>query len=154
MELEEDLNKSQTKNDRRKNSMRKTLKSLLAKYATGVLYFIVSLIIQCCCSVGVITSPMILLATLSGIIGCLMAAEIIDLNRKQENFSVDVFILKLFIILTSISFLFVLSTIGNAILSKLSVICLGVVITLTMALILYLAIKELINEYKKYKEKS
>lgn len=135
--------------------MKKRNKEFLIAFVVAVIFFIISLIVQYYFSVEVAINAMIGIALSAGFYGFVCAIGIIYITspENKEKFSIDIFILKLFMTFFSLSMLFILSTIGNLLLSNISTICFIVGFVLVMVWIIYLAIKELIKEYKKYKEK-
>jgi len=133
--------------------MKKTLKSFVIAGVGAVLFFILSFIVQYYFSVWTTIKVVIALATLNGIIGFITTIGIIYMKSDSKKFSMEFFTLRLIVIFMAVLFLMLLSTLGNAMLHNLTTICFIVGIFLAMIWLLYLSIKVLIEEYKKYKEK-
>lgn len=136
--------------------MTKKAKNFLIAFVVAVIFFIISLIVQYYFSVGIAIKAMIAIAMVNGMFGLLMTIGIIYIKPDKENkgkFSVDIFILKFILSLLVISYMIMLSTLGNLICEYVCVICFFVLFFLAMIDILYLSIKTTIEAYKKYKEK-
>lgn len=128
--------------------MKKAKKFLIA-FVVAVVYFIISLVIQCSLTIIFANqATMILLAVLSGTVGFVMSMLIIEDIQYSKGKKVDFVIYSLMLIYMSIASLLLLSTFG----SEISMILFMIGIPLAGICLLYLAIKELIIAYKKYKE--
>lgn len=130
--------------------MKKTKKILIA-FIVAVVFFIISLIVQYYLSTVLFKSS-ILIAIFCGIIASLITISIISMNSTEEKFSFGIFVFDIIMAYIGITFIMLLSTIGNMICEGVCTICLIIGLILFMIDAIYLSIKELIKEFKKYKE--
>lgn len=130
--------------------MKKKTKNFLIAFIAAVIFFIISLIVQYYLSVAVIKAR-IIIAILCGIIGSFITIGSGEIHIKPN--SIDNFIFKFITVYIAITYTIILSTMGNPICQNVCIILLLIGIPLAMIDLLYLAIKELIKEYKNYKER-
>lgn len=130
--------------------MQKT-KKILIEFIVAVVFFIISLIVQYYLSTVLFKSS-ILIAIFCAIIASLITISIISMNSTEEKFSLSIFIFDIIMAYIGITFIMLLSTIGNMICEGVCTICFIIGLILFMIDAIYLSIKELIKEFKKYKE--
>lgn len=95
---------------------------------------------------------MVGIAIWSALLGAILVVVMMYANSNFEKISIDYIILNLLAMASIISMVLLLSTLENAI-CNIFLICFGVSFALSLIWLLYLSIKELIKELKKYREK-
>lgn len=132
--------------------MKKGLKNFAIPSVVAVICFIVSFVIQNFYAVEATINVMIGIAIWSALLGAILVVVMMYVNSNFEKISIDYIILNLLAMASIISMVLLLSTLENAIFN-IFLICFGVSFALSLIWLLYLSIKELIKELKKYKEK-
>lgn len=131
--------------------MKKSLKNFLLVSVIALLCFIFSFVIQHFYAVEATINVMVGIAIWSALLGAILVVVIMYVNSNFEKISIDYIILNLLAIASIISMVLLLSTLENAI-CNIFLICFGVSFALSLIWLLYLSIKELIKQLKKYKE--
>ena len=131
--------------------MKKGLKNFAIPSVVAVICFIASFVIQHFYAVEATINVMVGIAILSSLLEAILVVVIMYVNSNFEKISIDYIILNLLAIASIISIVLLLSTLENAI-CNIFLICFGVSFALSLIWLLYLSIKELIKQLKKYKE--
>lgn len=131
--------------------MKKSLKNFVIPAIVAVLCFIASLVIQHFYAVKATINFMVGIAIWSALLGAILVVVMMYVNSNFEKISIDYIILNLLATASIISMVLLLSTLENTI-CNIFLICFGVSFALSVMWLIYLAIKELIKAYKKYKE--
>lgn len=132
--------------------MKKGLKGFVIPSVVAVICFIVSFVIQNFYAVEATINVMVGIAIWSALLGAILVVVMMYANSNFEKISIDYIILNLLAMASIISMVLLLSTLENAI-CNIFLICFGVSFALSLIWLLYLSIKELIKELKKYREK-
>lgn len=133
--------------------MKKILKNFWLVCIVALLCFIASFVIQYYLAAETTIKIMVAIAIWCALLGAILVVIGTMIYADSNCKNIEKYIFNLLITFAVISMIFFLSTLGNPIINDISIICFFISLILFAIYALYLSIKELIKNYKKYKEK-